>query len=65
MPGDPRECRRRAARCAELAVKAKNEQLKAQFLGLSKTWESLAVELERTEALMTALSTEPLDADAA
>jgi hypothetical protein len=33
MPGDPKECRRHAARCAELAVAARTPQLKAAFLG--------------------------------
>jgi hypothetical protein len=48
MPGDPKECRRNAARCAELAVAARAPQLKAKFLQLSKMWEQLAVELEDT-----------------
>jgi hypothetical protein len=46
MPGDPKECRMRAARCAELAATARTPQLKAWFLGLSKQWERLAIELE-------------------
>jgi hypothetical protein len=46
MPGDPKECRMRAARCAELAAAARTPQLKAWFLGLSKQWERLAIELE-------------------
>lgn len=54
MPGDPRECRQRALRCAQLASETNNDQLKAHFLNLSKTWESLANELERTKSLMAA-----------
>jgi hypothetical protein len=46
MPGDPRECRMHAVRCAELAVTAETPQLKATFLGLSKHWEKLAIQLE-------------------
>jgi hypothetical protein len=34
MPGDPRECRRHALRCAELAVSAGPQQLKAALLTL-------------------------------
>jgi len=50
MPGDPKDCRRHAARCAELAVAARTPQLKAAFLGLSKNWEKLAIQLEDTFA---------------
>jgi len=46
MPGDPKECREHAARCAELAVKAGTPQLRATFLGLSKNWEKIAIDLE-------------------
>jgi hypothetical protein len=59
MPGDPKECRRHAARCAELAVEAKTEPLKAHFLTLSKTWEGLAKELERTQSIIAELNLEP------
>jgi hypothetical protein len=48
MPGDPKECRRNAARCAELAVAARTPQLRAKLLQLSKIWEQLAIELEDT-----------------
>jgi hypothetical protein len=46
VPGDPRECRKHALRCAELAMTSRTEQLKAKFLALSKHWEALAVQLE-------------------
>jgi hypothetical protein len=36
MPGDPKECRKHAARCAEMAVAAYTPQLRATFLELSK-----------------------------
>ena len=46
MPDDPKECRRNAARCAELAVTAGTPQLRTTFLELSKNWEKLAIQLE-------------------
>jgi hypothetical protein len=46
MTGDPKEYRKHAARCAELAVSARTPQLKTAFLGLSKNWERFAIELE-------------------
>jgi len=51
MSGDPKECRAHALRCAELAANAKTSQLRATFLGLSKQWETFAVELEKAQAL--------------
>lgn len=48
MPGDPKECRRNAARCAELAVAARTPQLREKLLQLSKVREQLAIELEDT-----------------
>jgi hypothetical protein len=53
MSGDPKECRRNAARCAELAVAARAPQLKATFLALSKNWEKLAIQLEDAFAELT------------
>jgi hypothetical protein len=50
MVGDPKECRKHAARCAELAVAARTPHLKATFLALSKNWESLAIQLENAFA---------------
>jgi len=52
MPGNPKRCRMHAARCAELAVTAKTAPLRATFLGLSKEWERLAINLETTQALI-------------
>ena len=46
MAGDPKECRAHAARCAELAVKARTPQLRTTFLDLSRNWEKLAIQLE-------------------
>jgi hypothetical protein len=50
MPGDPKECRKHAARCAEMAVAARNPRLKTTFLELSKNWEKLAIQLENAFA---------------
>jgi hypothetical protein len=52
MPGDPKQCRLHAMRCAELATTAKTQQLKATLLELSKNWVRLAESLEKTHALM-------------
>jgi hypothetical protein len=46
MPGNPKECRMHAARCAEMAVAAQTPQLGATFLELSRNWEKLAIQLE-------------------
>ena len=50
MPGDPKECRKHAVRCAEMAVGARTAQLRATFLELSKNWEQLAIQLENAFA---------------
>jgi hypothetical protein len=52
MPGDPKQCRLYAMRCAELAANAKSVQLKATLLDLSQNWVKLAVSLEHTQALL-------------
>jgi len=52
IPGDPKECRRRAARCAELATTARNEQLGMTLVALSKSWMKLAIELENAQELV-------------
>jgi len=52
MVGDPKECRKHAAHCAEMAVAARTSQLKATFLELSKNWEKLAIQLETAFALL-------------
>ena len=53
MPGDPKECRERALRCAELAMTARTPQLKTTLLDLSKKWEKLAIQLETALALLS------------
>jgi len=52
MPGDPKQCRRHAARCAELAAAARTQELKAMLLELSANWIKIADDLERTKALL-------------
>ena len=52
MPGDPKACRRHAARGAELAVAAHTPQLRTAFLELSKNWEKPAIQLEDAFALL-------------
>jgi hypothetical protein len=54
MPGDPEECRRHAAYCAELAQSARTPELKKTLIGLSKNWIKLATEMERSTALFDA-----------
>jgi hypothetical protein len=53
MPGNAKEFRRNAARCAELAVAARTLQSKMMFLELSKNWENLALQLEDAFAKVT------------
>jgi hypothetical protein len=52
MPGDPRECRKNASRCAERAHSARTPELKQTLLELSRHWLKLAIEIERTHALL-------------
>jgi len=52
MPGDPRECRERAARCLELAAEAVNDGIKQTFLRIAKHWQLLAEELERARSVL-------------
>jgi hypothetical protein len=53
MPGDPKECREHALRCAELAMTARTPQLKTTLLDLSKKWEKLAIQLENALAQLS------------
>jgi hypothetical protein len=52
VPGDPRECRMHATRCAELAAMARTEELKVACIELSKNWENLAISLEKIQNSM-------------
>ena len=46
MPVDPKECRKHALFCTELATAARSTRSKALFLELSLSWEKLAIQLE-------------------
>jgi len=59
VPGDPKECREHASRCAELAHTAKSPDLKMTLINLSKNWLKLAIELERTNALLEIADSSP------
>jgi hypothetical protein len=52
MPGDPKECRMHAFRCAELAADARSPQLKSTFLELAANWQKLARNLEDAQQLL-------------
>jgi hypothetical protein len=52
MPGDPKECRERAARCLEFAASAANEGIKQTFLNIARQWQLLAEELERAKSIL-------------
>ena len=60
MPGDPKLCRQYAVECAELAGRAANPDHKRLLTNLSQTWLSLAVELERSHALLDAYPPEAM-----
>ena len=47
MPGDPKECRQHAERCAELARLASTPEARDQFLSLQMTWIRLASDKAR------------------
>jgi len=46
MSVDPKECRKHALFCTELAAAARTGRSKALFLELSQSWERLATQLE-------------------
>ena len=65
MPGNPKECRLHALRCAELAASARTPELKATLLGISANWQKLAVYLEHTQILLADAAAEsPFPPDA-
>jgi hypothetical protein len=55
MPGDPKECRKHARRCAELASIATTPEAREQFLSLEQSWMRLAADLEQAKAFIAAL----------
>jgi len=52
MPGDPKECRDRAARCEELAKIAENPEHARVLANLARQWLRLALQLERAQAVL-------------
>ena len=61
MPGDPKECRQHARRCAELASIATTPEAREQFLSLQQSCMRLAADLENAKAFIAAL--DEIDAD--
>ena len=55
MPGDPKECREHAKRCAELAKAATTPEARDQFLSLQMSWIRLAADLDNAKAFIDAL----------
>jgi hypothetical protein len=55
MPGDPKECRQHARRCAELAAVATTPGAREQFLSLQLSWIRLAADLDNAQTLIAAL----------
>jgi hypothetical protein len=45
MPADPKECRKNALRCAELAEKAASPERGQVFQNLAKIWLKMAIEI--------------------
>jgi hypothetical protein len=56
MPGDRSECRRHVLNCVKLEEKALSAADRQHLLKLATTWRQLAVELEATQAILTAIS---------
>ena len=54
MPGDPKQCRQHAERCAELARIASTSEARETFLDLQMKWIRLAMELTQARALIEA-----------
>jgi hypothetical protein len=54
MPGDPKQCRQHAERCAELARIASTSEARETFLDLQMKWIRLAMELTQAKALIEA-----------
>jgi hypothetical protein len=48
-PVGPKECRKNALRCTELAENARDSKLKAVLKHLAEQWLKAAIELERAE----------------
>lgn len=55
MPGDPKECRERAANCRRLA-ESDGPSTRQTFLSLADSWERLASELENAQCFLQAMT---------
>jgi hypothetical protein len=55
MSGDPAECRLRALQCWQMAQRATNQKAEQIFLGLQRSWNTLAGELEYAQAYLATL----------
>ena len=58
MPGDPKECRKQAKCCLELAAAASTPMVRDNFLRLAETWSCLARELEASKRFLEGLGEE-------
>lgn len=52
MPGNPRECRKHAVACMELARTAQTPDYKQLLTDLAQSWINFAAEIERTQVLL-------------
>jgi hypothetical protein len=52
MPGDPKECRKHAKRCWQLASEVTNPRLRESLTDIAQRWAGLATELAETERLL-------------
>ena len=71
MPGDPKECRKNAVCCREMAARATSATARGTFENLADTWERLAMDLqcaqwfvETMDAIETEKPLEPAVTDA-
>jgi hypothetical protein len=56
MPGNPKECRRHALTCIQLAQTAPSPEAREHFAELSQTWLRLAGDIESGQALVDLLN---------
>jgi hypothetical protein len=56
MAGNPKECRRNALECMQLAQTAPSPEAREHFAELSQTWLRLAGEIEAGQALVDLLN---------
>jgi hypothetical protein len=55
MPGDPKECRKHARNCLQLAEASANAEITRTFVDLAHSWTRLALDLESAQALLVAV----------